>query len=124
MSNSELYNSSATSYEMVQFKQLLQSEITENCLQEANRITGATVKEAACRMKPGKSDVSTSYTSDALINAPDTFDLLALVFRSWLVHGTVSLSLLASAFLPLFRGGLKDPANNDSYRTIAGSSWE
>ena len=52
MSNSELYNSSDTSYKMVQFKQLLQSEITENCLQEANRITGAAVKEAVCRMEP------------------------------------------------------------------------
>jgi hypothetical protein len=86
---------------MLELKQLLQSEISGNCLQEANRITGAAVKEAACRMKPGKSDVSTSYTSDALFNAPDTFfDILALVFRSWLVHGTVSLSLLACAFLP------------------------
>ena len=75
-------------------------------------------------MKPGKSDVSTSYTSDALLNAPNTFfDLLALVFRSWLVHGSVSLSLLACAFLPLFKGGLKDPANTDSYRAIAGSSF-
>ena len=120
---SELYNSSNTVYQMTELKQLLQSEISDSCLQHANRITGAVVKEAACRMKPGKSDVSTSYTSDALINAPDTFDLLALVFRSWLVHGTVSLSLLACAFLPLFKGGLKDPANTDSYRAIAGSSF-
>ena len=116
---SELYNSSNTVDQMTELKQLLQSEISDSCLQHARRITGA----AACRMKPGKSDVSTSYTSDALINAPDTFDLLALVFRSWLVHGTVSLSLLACAFLPLYKGGLKDPANTDSYRAIAGSSF-
>ena len=38
------------------------------------------------------------------------------------MHGTDTLSLLASAFLPLFKGGLKDPANTDSYRAIAGSS--
>ena len=30
--------------------------------------------------------------------------------------------LLACAFLPLFKGGLKDPASTDSYRAIAGSS--
>ena len=49
-------------------------------MHEANRITGA------------------------ILNAPDTFfDLLAPVFRSWLVHGTVTLSLLACAFLPLFK---------------------
>jgi hypothetical protein len=119
---SGLYNSSGTTEQMVELKQLLQSEISDNCLHEVNRITSAAVKEAACRMKPGKSDVSTSYTSDAILNAPDTFfELLAPVFRSWLVHGTVTLSLLACAFLPLFKGGLKDPANTDSYRAIAGS---
>ena len=119
----DLYNSSNTEDQMINFKQLLQSEISENCIHEANRITGSVVKEAACRMKPGKSDVSTSFTSDAILNAPDNFfDLLAPVFRSWLVHGTVTLSLLACAFLPLFKGGLKDPSKVDSYRAIAGSS--
>ena len=59
----------------------------------------------------------------AILNAPDVFfDHIALVFRSWLVHGTVTLSLLACAFLPLYKGGLKDPAKTDSYRAIAGSS--
>ena len=52
-------------------------------------------------MKPSKGDVSGSYTSDAFLNAPDSFfDLLAPVFRSWLIHGTVTMSLLACAFLP------------------------
>ena len=32
------------------------------------------------------------------------------------------MSLLYCSFLPLFKGGLKDPANTDSYRAIAGSS--
>ena len=47
------------------------------------KVTGNIVKTAACRMKPGKADVSMSYTSDAILNAPDYFfDLLAMVFRS------------------------------------------
>ena len=115
----DLYNSSNTEDQMINFKQLLQSEISDNCIHDANRITGSVVKEAACRMKQGKSDVSTSFTSDAILNAPDNFfDLLAPVFRSWLVHGTVTLSC---AFLPLCKGGLKDPSKVDSYRAIAGS---
>ena len=97
---------------MSELKRLLHSEISETSLYEVNRISGASVKEAACRMKPGKSDVSSSYTSDAILNAPDTFfDLLAPVFRSWLVHGTVTLSLLACAFLPLLKSALKDPVD-------------
>ena len=81
------------------------------------------MKKAACKMKSNKSDVSGSFVSDALLHAPDiVFELLALVYRSWLVHGTVTLSLLACAFLPLLKNALKDPADTNSYRAIAGSS--
>ena len=41
--------------------------------------------------------------------------------RSFLLHGTVTKSLLACSFLPLLKS-LKDPAKTDSYRAIAGSS--
>ena len=77
----------------------------------------------ACKMKPAKSDVSGAFCSDVLLHAPDSvFDHLALVYRSWLVHGTVTPSLLACAFLPLLKNALKDPADTNSYRAIAGSS--
>ena len=90
---------------------------------DADSVTGKAVKEAAARMKPKKADVSGSFTSEAILNAPDIFfDYMAMVYRSWLIHGTVTLSLLSCAFLPLFKGGLKDPSKTDSYRAIAGSS--
>ena len=120
-----LYNSWDTSEGVESIKKKLQEVIslTDNKAGDADKITGAVLKEAACRMKPSKGDVSGSYTSDAFLNAPDSFfDLLAPVFRSWLIHGTVTMSLLACAFLPLFKGGLKDPSKTDSYRAIAGAS--
>ena len=87
-----------------------------------NKVNGPIVKEAACRLKPGKSDVSGGYSSDAILHGPDIlFDYLAMVIRSFLIHGTVTKSLLACAFLPLLKS-LKDPAMTDSYRAIAGSS--
>ena len=39
-----------------------------------------------------------------------------------LVDYYVTLQLLTCAFLPLFKGGLKDTGKSDSYRAIAGSS--
>ena len=39
-----------------------------------------------------------------------------------MVHGTVSLNLIACAFLPLIKNSLKNPAETNSYRAIAGSS--
>ena len=120
----KLFNSCDTSEGVESIKDKLRDLIGRDLsVNDADLITGSVLKDAACRMKPGKGDVSGSYTSDAILNAPDSFfDIMAPVFRSWLVHGTVTLSLLACAFLPLFKGGLKDPSKTDSYRAIAGAS--
>ena len=120
----ELYNSAGTEHAMVNVKEKLKSLIQGNTFQSANKVqkvTGKLVKEACSRMLPGKTDVTDVYSSDVFIHAPDLlFDRLAAVFRSYLVHGTVSLQILSCAFLPLFKGGLKNPAIFDSYRAIAG----
>ena len=50
------------------------------------------------------------------------FEQLAHVFRSFLIHGTVTPQILSCAFLPLFKGRLKNPESFDSYRAIAGAS--
>ena len=120
----KLFNSCDTSEGVESIKDKLKDLIGRDLsVNDADLITGSVLKDAACRMKPGKGDVSGSYTSDAILNAPDSFfNIMAPVFRSWLVHGTVTLSLLACAFLPLFKGGLKDPSKTDSYRAIAGAS--
>ena len=81
------------------------------------------MKKAAGLMKSGKADISGGFSSDAILNGPDIlFEQLASVYRSWCVHGTVTSSLLACAFLPLLKSSLKDPADPGSYRAIAGSS--
>ena len=119
-----LYNSWGSEEEMLGIKEKVSSLIqSENSLAEAKKLTGQIVKKAALKMKPAIADVSEGFTSDALLHAPDSmFDLLASVYRSWLVHGTVTLPLLACAFLPLLKSSLKDPADTNSYRAIAGSS--
>ena len=60
---------------------------------------------------------------DVFVNAPDiVYEKLALIFKSFLTHGTVSKEILCCAFLPLFKGGIKNPSKFDSYRAIAGAS--
>ena len=120
----DLYNSASTGEAMADIKLTLEQLCSSaSSVQEVDKVTGSVVKEACCRMKPGKIDVTGSYSSDALLHAPDTlFDLLAAVFRSFLTHGTVTLQILSCAFLPLFKGGLKSPEKFDSYRAIAGAS--
>ena len=120
---STLYNSAETKAEMDVLKAKVAMMITPGSVEEVNKVTGTKVKEAVGLMKANKGDVSGGYTSDALRNAPDIlFDQLAAVFKSWLIHGTVSTSLLACAFLPLLKNSLKDPPDPGIYRAIAGSS--
>ena len=99
---------------------LIQTEASEY---ETEKLTADVVKEAVCLMKPHKMDISQGFISDAILHAPDLFFiLLSLVLRDWLTHGTVTPSVLACAFIPLLKNSLKDPALNDSYRAIVGSS--
>ena len=52
---------------------------------EVAKVTGKVVQQAVLRMKPGKVDVSTGYSSDSLLHGPPIlFEKLAAVFRSFL----------------------------------------
>ena len=121
---SALYNSAPSDMQTV--KQHIEDLIRCNIhpsLAEVNRITPAIVKEASTMMKCGKNDVSGEYTSDVFKFAPDLlFEHLAEVFKSCAVHGSIPLEWLSCAFIPLYKGGLKDPRKFDSYRAIASAS--
>ena len=118
-----LYNSAGTEDAMQEIKELLQQNITNSSIREVEKITGQVVKDACTLMKPGKTDVTEGFTSDIFLHAPDLlFEQLAAVFRSYLVHGDLTVQILSCAFLPLFKGGLKNPGSSDSYRAIAGAS--
>ena len=123
---SVLYNSAGSEDEMKGLLKRVEALIARDSLSakhSVSKVTASVVKEACCKMKPRKGDVSGGFTSDALLNAPNIlFEQLAVVFQSWLLHGTVTPSLLACAFLPLLKSPMKDPADTKSYRAIAGSS--
>jgi hypothetical protein len=108
---------------MTGLKARVEDSVTDEGFEEIQKITSESVKAAALMMKKVKTDVSGSYNTDALRLAPDAlFEKLALIYRSFLVHGTVSRPLLACAFMPLLKSALKDPGDTKSYRAIAGSS--
>lgn len=89
---------------------------------EVRQITAGQVKLACQRMKPAKTDVSESYSSDVFLHAPDImFQHLAAAFRSCLVHGTLPLHILVCSFMPLLKPR-KRPEKFDSWRAVAGAS--
>ena len=86
------YNSSDSSVEMTSIKEKIKDLVQHDSGEEVFKITGAIVRKAAELMKKGKADVSESYTTDAIIQAPDTlFEYLAAVYRSWLFQQLIFL---------------------------------
>ena len=118
-----LYNSSGSKEGMKLVNQRIRELMgKENSEVEIEKLTPDVVKRAALLMKKHKMDISQGYSSDALLQAPDAlYSLLAVIYRDWLTHGTVTKTVLTCAFIPLIKGS-KDPGSSDSYRAIAGSS--
>ena len=111
----DLYNSLDDSEILKHLKEEIEEKAkAKESTTEVNKITGSVVKSASKRLRAGKGDVTGSYTSDAIKSCPDIFfDMTAAVFCSWLIHGTITLFMLSCAFLPLFKGGLKDHGSTD-----------
>ena len=107
---SNLYNSAESEKDMEKLmsKVLTLLKNDSDTVGEVGRITAVKVKDAVVQLKPKK--------ADTLLQAPDIlFEHLASIFRSWLFHGTDTMSLLACAFLPLLKSSLKDPKDTGSW---------
>ena len=123
---SELYNSAERLEEMEGLKDHIKTLIRTNSnasLCEVNRVNPCIIRQAMEMMKLEKTDVSQQYTSDCFANAPQIFfDQMSEIFRSFIIHGTMPAQILSCAFIPLFKGGLKNPSSFHSYRAIASCS--
>ena len=118
-----LYNSAGTQEMMDELLEKVESQMDCRSEVEVAKVTGKVVQQAVLRMKPGKVDVSTGYSSDSLLHGPPIlFEKLAAVFRSFLVHGSITLTILACSLMPLLKSARKDPSQFDSYRAVAGAS--
>ena len=67
---SALYNSSGTEDGVQHLQARVQGLIGHHDTEQVHGLTRAAVNKAACLLKP-RNDVSGSFTSDALLNAPD-----------------------------------------------------
>ena len=72
-------------------------------------------------MNNNKADVSGGFISNAVKNGPlILYTKLAEIFRSWIGHGKVTLTILVVSLLLLIQG-LKSSGSTDNYRLIAGT---
>ena len=118
-----LYTSAGTEGPMEELKLQIWNLVDCRSQAEVRRVTPGIVAAACRRMKGGKIDVTQSYASNIFSQAPPLLcQKLALVFRSFLTHGTITKSILTCAFMPLLKSARKDPSKFDSWRAVAGAS--
>ena len=98
--------------------------IGDHSLEFIDRITPDVVRSATQKkLKPGKTDPVAAITSDFLIHAPPKlFEIIAMCFKSYIIHAHVSSFLLISTMVPLLKDKLGDISSSNNYRSIAISS--
>ena len=95
----------------------------ENSLEDVHKVTPKIVKEAAHKLKSGKSDPVFSFSSDCFKNASDQmFEKLAMMIQSFLIHGHVTLILLLATLVPIIKDKPGSINVSKNYRSIAISS--
>ena len=89
---------------MEKLKEKVELMVTNDQISEVVKVTPSKVKEAASKLSDSKNDPIYSFSSDCLKNGTELlFDLLALVFQSFLSHGHFSLYLLLATFIPILK---------------------
>ena len=100
----------------------IQNNINDS-LYYINLMTSDLVRRAISRLKNDKSDESGLFTSDCIKAAPKEFsEVLANLFRNYLIHGHISVNLLLCALSPIVKDNNGDIASSKNYRAIAISS--
>lgn len=120
---SKLYNSIDDTDELFAVKTYVDLKITIFSAYDVEKVTPEVVKQAAAKLKDGKSDPIFKFSTDCIKNAPDIlFRHLAAIFRSYLYHGHMTTFLLLATLMPIVKDKLASINNSKNYRSIAISS--
>ena len=119
----KIYNSVNDHGDLLEVTQFLEKKVNPSSIADAERITPLNVEEAIKHLKNNKTDPVFDLSSDCLKNAPFILcEQLALLFKHFVMHGHISLTLMISALIPLVKDKLGDITASNNYRSIALSS--
>ena len=118
-----LYNSTDDQEDVEELLGRINEIIDSKSIEDVHKITPDVVEKAVSQIKSGKSDPVNTFSSDCIKRAPKRFfEYLALIFRSYLIHGHISQVLMLSTLVPLLKDKLGDHCSSSNYRSIALSS--
>ena len=119
----QLYKSADDGRELMRVQRETEALVDDSSWGDVLKVTPKIVKEAALKLKPGKSDPVFSFSTDCFKNASDSlFEKLSLIIQSFLIHGHVTQILLLATLVPLIKDKLGSTNISKNYRSIAISS--
>ena len=119
----ELYNSADDKLALLTVQKETEAKVDEKSLSDVEKVTPDIVKEAAHKLKSGKSDSVFSFSSDCLKNGTKSlYENLSIILQSFLIHGHVTILLLLATLVPIIKDKLGSMTSSKNYRSIAISS--
>ena len=120
---SKLYNSVDDKIECELLMTEINDQITHAQLHEVNMVTPNIIKDSAKNLSNSKSDPVYAYSSDCIKHGTDyLYEMLAVAFQSYLIHGHMTLFLLLATLIPIIKDKLGSINSSKNYRSIAISS--
>ena len=116
-------NSTEDGRELLQVQAAAEAKIDNLSLSDVAKVTPDIVKQAAHKLKAGKSDPVFSYSSDCFKNANDSlYEKLSIILRGFLIHGHLTNILLLATLVPIIKDKLGSISISKKYKSIAISS--
>ena len=119
----KLYNSANDCSELLRVQIDTEKLVDEASIADVERVTPDILKEAARKLKPGKSDPVFTFSTDCFKNATGPlYEMLSVIIKSCLIHSHVTQILLLATLVPLIKDKLGSTNTSKNYRSIAISS--
>ena len=120
---SNLYNSVEDSENLARVSEQIELKIGDHSLQDIAKVTPSAIKEAASKLRPGKTDPVYSFSSDCFkVESDKLAELLSTIIQCYLIHGHVTRFLLLATLVPIIKDKLGSINSSKNYRSIAISS--
>ena len=116
---SELYNCVDDGDEVANISEEVEKLISDECIVDVKKVTSEVVKKAAAKLKPGKGDPSYTFSSDCLkVDSDVMAEYIAIMLRSFLIHGHIPQFLLLSTLVPIIKDKLGPINSSKNYRSV------
>ena len=119
----KLFNSARDGIELMKVQKEADSSVDQDCLKHVDLVTPDIIKQAAHKLKCGKSDPVYTFSTDCFKNGTSSlYEKLSLLLQSCLIHGYLTSILLLATLVPIIKDKLGSITVSKNYRSIAISS--